>query len=68
MTKQERIDILERLEMLNVLDNKIDTIISMLSDKNNTEPSITFSKANSNVDDSELKSYEMAIYSMLDKK
>ena len=62
MTKQERMDILEEVNL------KLDKIISMLSDKNNTEPSITFSKANPNVDDSELKSYEMEIYSMLDRK
>ena len=69
MTNTQRLEeIQNRLEMLNVLDNKINTIISMLSDKNNTEPSITFSKANPNVDDTELKSYEMEIFSMLDKK
>ena len=70
MNNQERLeDIQKRLEMLIVLDNKINTIISMLSDKrNNNEPLTTFVKANANADDSELKSYEMQIYSMLDKK
>ena len=63
MTKQERMDTLEEVNL------KLDKIISMLSDKkNNCEPLITFSKANPNANDSELKSYEMAIYSMLDKK
>ena len=70
MTNTQRLeDIQQRLEILNVLDNKINTIITMLSDKNNScEPLISFSKANPNVDDSELKSYEMEIFSMLDKK
>ena len=70
MNNQQRLEeIQERLEVLKVMDNKIDAIISMLSDKrNNCEPLITFTKANPNADDSELKSYEMEIYSMLDKK
>ena len=70
MNNQQRLEeIKDRLEILKVMDNKIDTIISMLSDKRNScEPLITFSKANQNADDSELKSYEMEIFSMLDKK
>ena len=70
MTNNQRLEeIQQRLEMLKVLNDKINTIISMLSDKkNNNEPLITFTKANPNADDSELKSYEMEIFSMLDKK
>ena len=69
MNNQQRLEeIQQRLEMLKMLNDKINTIISMLSDKRNNEPSISFSKANPNVDDSEMKSYEMEIYSMLDKK
>ena len=62
MTKQERMDTLEEVNL------KLDKIISMLSDKRNSELSIQFTKANPNADDSEMKSYEMEIYSMLDKK
>ena len=58
MTKGERIDILERL----------DKIIELLENKNKScEPSITFTKANANANDSELKSYEVEFYQMLDK-
>ena len=76
MTNQQRLEEIEkrleeiekRLEVLIVLDNKINTIISMLSDKrNNCEPLITFTKANANADDTELKSYEVEFYQMLDK-
>ena len=63
MTKEERMFILE------VLNKKLDTIIELLENRNNScEPLITFSKANPNADDTELKSYEMEIFSMLDKK
>ena len=69
MTNQQRLEeIQKRLEILNVMDNKINTIISMLSDKRIIEPDIQFTKANPNADDNELKSYEMEIFSMLDKK
>ena len=70
MTNQQRLEqIQNRLEILNEMDNKINAIITMLSDKrNNFGPDIQFTKANPNVDDSELKSYEMEIFSMLDKK
>ena len=61
MNNQQRLEeIQQRLELLKVMNNKIDAILSMLSDKRNScEPSITFIKANPNTDDSELKSYEM---------
>ena len=69
MTNQQKLqEIEQRLEMLNVLDNKIDTIITMLSDKRNIEPLITFSKANANANDSELKSYEMELFQKLDNQ
>ena len=69
MTNQQRLEeIQQRLEVLSILDSKISAIITMLSDKRNSEPSIQFTKANPNADDSELKSYEMEIFSMLDKK
>ena len=68
MTKQERIDILERLEMLNVLDNKINTIITMLSDrKNSCEPLITFSKPN-NVENTFIEDRQKELFNSLDCK
>ena len=69
MTNQQRLEEIEqRLEMLNVLNNKMDTIISMLSDKRNSEPDIQFTKANANANDSELKSYEMELFQRLDNQ
>ena len=69
MTNQQRLEeIQQRLEMLKVLNDKLNTIISMLSDKRNNEPLITFTKANPNADDSQLRIREMEIYTMLDKK
>ena len=70
MTNTQRLEEIEqRLEMLNVMNNKIDTIISMLSDKRNScEPDIQFTKANANANDSELKSYEMELFQRLDNQ
>ena len=69
MNNQQRLEEIEqRLEMLNVLNNKMDTIISMLSDKRNSEPDIQFTKANANADDRQLKSYEMELFQMLDNQ
>ena len=56
MTKQDMI--IERL----------DIIIKLLSPKKNNEPLITFSKANSNADDSFIKEREREIFSQLDEK
>ena len=59
MTKQEHIDILERL----------DRIIELLENKNKScEPLTTFLKANANANDSELKSYEMELFQRLDNQ
>ena len=70
MTNQQRLEEIEkRLEVLIVLNNKINTIISMLSDKRNScEPLTTFVKANANADDSEMKSYEMELFQRLDNQ
>ena len=56
MTKQDMI--IERL----------DIIIKLLSHKKNTEPLITFSKANKNADDSFIKERQREIFSQLNKK
>lgn len=47
---------------------KLDIIIKLLSPKKNNEPVITFSKANSNVDDIFIKEREKEIFSILDNK
>ena len=55
--------------ILEVLNKKLDTIIQLLENKNKScEPDIQFTKANANADDSELKSYEMEIFQMLDNQ
>ena len=56
MTKQDMI--IERL----------DIIIKLLSPKKNSEPLITFSKANKNADDSFIKEREKEIFNLLDNK
>ena len=59
----------ERMDMLEILTQRLDKIIELLENKNKRcEPNIQFTKANPNADDSEMKSYEMEIFSMLDKK
>ena len=66
-TNQQRLqEIEQRLGILKLMDNKIDIIITMLSDKRNIEPLITFSKANANANDSELKLYEKELFQKLD--
>ena len=67
MNNQQRLEeIQNRLEMLNVLNNKINTIISMLSDKrNNTEPLISFSKPN-NVENTFIEDRQREIFQALD--
>ena len=68
MNNQQRLEEIEqRLEVLNVLNDKLNTIINMMEVKS-CVPNIQFTKANPNADDSELKAYEMELYSMLDKK
>ena len=56
MTKQDMI--IERL----------DIIIKLLSPKKNNEPLITFSKANSNADDSFIQERQKEIFNILDNK
>ena len=56
MTKQDMI--IERL----------DIIIKLLSPKKNNEPLITFNKANPNADDSFIKEREKELFNSLDNK
>ena len=69
MNNQQRLeDIQNRLEMLKVLNDKLNTIISMLSDKRNSEPTTTFIPASNKASDKFIKEREMEIFQMLDKK
>ena len=69
MTNQERLDLIsQRLATLDLLNRKIDKILKLLEGKKNSEPLITFSKANPNVNMSEIKQYEQEIYKELDIK
>ena len=68
-TNQQRLEYIQnRLEILNAMDNKIDAIISMLSDKRNSEPTTTFTPASNKASDKFIKEREMEIFQMLDKK
>ena len=58
----------ENTMLLTEISNKLDKIIKLLEDKNNIEPLITFSKANSNADDSFIKEREKEIFNSLDNK
>ena len=49
--KQRLEEMQKRLEMLNVIDNKINTIINILSDKRNIEPMTTFTPASNKASD-----------------
>ena len=63
MTKEERLDVLEQL------NRKLDRIIELLENKNKRcEPTIRFTKANPNADDSQLISHEKEIFQMLDNQ
>ena len=62
MTKQERMDILERLSL------KLDRIIEILENNKRYELDIQFTKANANANDSELKLYEKELFNSLDHK
>ena len=47
---------------------KLDKIIELLEGKKNSEPLITFSKANKNADDSFIKEREREIFNSLDNR
>ena len=68
MNNQQRLEEIEqRLEMLKVLNDKLNTIINMMEVKS-CVPNIQFTKANPNADDSELKAYEMELFQKLDNQ
>ena len=47
---------------------KLDKIIELVEGKKNSEPLITFSKANKNADDSFIKEREREIFNSLDNR
>ena len=63
MTKQERLDILEQLNL------KIDRIIYLLENKNKScEPTTTFIPASNKASDKFIKEREMELFNSLDRK
>ena len=51
-----------------IIIEKLDRIIQLLEGKKNSEPIITFSKANKNADDSFIKERQKEIFISLDNK
>ena len=56
------------INRLDLIIERLDKIIELLEGKKNNEPLITFSKANSNADDSELRKRELELFQVLDHK
>ena len=61
MTKQERMDILAELTQ------RLDRIIELMEVKKNSEPLLTFSKAN-NVENTFIEDRQKEIFNLLDNK
>ena len=53
---------------LDLIIERLDKVIEILEGKKNIEPLITFSKANSNADDSFIKEREKEIFNLLDNR
>ena len=56
------------INRLDLIIERLDKIIELLEGKKNSEPIITFSKANKNADDSFIKEREKEIFNLLDNK
>ena len=56
------------INRLDLIIERLDKIIELLEGKKNSEPLITFSKANKNADDSFIKEREKEIFNLLDNK
>ena len=56
------------INRLDLIIERLDKIIELLEGKKNSEPLITFSKANSNVDDSFIQERQKEIFNSLDNK
>ena len=66
MTNQQRLEeIQQRLEILKVLNDKLNTIISILSDKRIIEPDIQFIKPN-NVENTFIEDRQKELFQVLD--
>ena len=53
---------------LDLIIERLDKIIELLEGKKNSEPIITFSKANKNADDSFIEEREKELFNLLDNK
>ena len=53
---------------LDLIIERLDKIIELMEGKKNSEPLITFSKANKNADDSFINERQKEIFSSLDNK
>ena len=56
------------INRLDLIIERLDKIIEVLEGKKNSEPLITFSKANKNADDSFIKEREKELFNLLDNK
>ena len=56
------------INRLDLIIERLDKIIEVLGGKKNSEPRITFSKANKNADDSVIKEREKELFNSLDNK
>ena len=56
------------INRLDLIIERLDKVIEILEGKKNSEPLITFSKANKNADDSFIKEREREIFNLLDEK
>ena len=56
------------INRLDLIIERLDKVIEILEGKKNSQPLITFSKANKNADDSCIKEREKEIFNLLDNK
>ena len=56
------------INRLDLIIERLDKIIELLERKKNSEPLITFSKANSNADDTFIQERQREIFNSLDNK
>ena len=56
------------INRLDLIIERLDKVIEILEGKKNSEPIITFSKANKNADDSFINERQKEIFSSLDNK
>ena len=56
------------INRLDLIIERLDKIIELIEGKNNSDPLITFTKANKNVDDSFINEREKELFNLLDNK